>query len=101
MAWEYTLSSLFPEGKSFRVMYKQGHLIKTSMIRFDYGKTYRTEDEVLVKSLSKLSNKFPDNRANRDWLTSLNVPYEQVPCSSCGGRVIKLLVDYFIIKEIR
>lgn len=100
MAWEYRLTKLFPNGEAFRVNHKNGEMVRTSLIRFDYGKTYTTEDEVLANSLKSLGGKYPKNQTNKTWLDRLGVAYDEAPCQSCGGRVVKYHVPYFEVKEV-
>lgn len=100
MAYHYTLSNLFPEGKSFRVNYSKDNLVKSTMVHFEYGKTYKTNDAVLVKSLQRLTQRFPNTASNKGWLDKLGVAYDVVPCQACGGRVLKLEVHHFIVEEV-
>lgn len=100
MAYQYTLSDLFPEGKSFRVNHTKDGIVKSTIVRFEHGKTYETSDKVLVKSLQRLTQRFPNSKSNKEWLDNLGVSYEVVPCQSCGGRVLKLEVHHFNVKEV-
>lgn len=100
MAYQYTLSKLFPEGKSFRVNHNKDGIVQSSMVRFDSGVTYQTDDEVLARSLQRLTQRFPNSNSNKAWLDGLGVPYTVVPCQSCGGRVLKLEVNYFNVQEV-
>lgn len=100
MKLKYTLSKLFPDGKTFRVNYLDGNIVKLKNVRFEYGSIYETEDVALIKSVKGLTQRFPDNASNRAWLDSIGVPYNQVPCQACGGRVIKLEAHLFDFKEV-
>lgn len=100
MAWRYKLSNLFPEGKSFRVQYTKDGIVKTTNIKFGHGVTYETQDEVLIESLKRLTGRYPNLASNKEWLDSLDVAYDIVPCQACGGRVLKLQVNYFELEEI-
>lgn len=96
----YSLSNLFTDGKSFTVNYQKDGIIKSSTVRFEYGKKYATSDDVLIKSLKRLTQKFPNTESNKEWLSNKGVDYKVVPCQSCGGRVLKLEVCHFIIEEV-
>lgn len=101
MAYRYSLSKLFPQGQSFRVMHSTSDSkIKSSFIKFEFGKTYETDDEVLIESLRKLAGRYPKNNANYERLQELGVEFSEVPCQSCGGRVMKYQVNYFNIEEV-
>lgn len=99
MSWTYSLSPLFKNGETFRITHKSENGIKSSLLRFDFGKTYQTNDDVLIQSLKKLAGKYPITTANTELFNRLGVEFEKVPCKSCGGRVIKYQVPYFFIKE--
>lgn len=101
MAWTYKLSPLFPDGQQFRVTVSnddKGTLSK--LIKFENDKTYKTEDEVLIKSLSTMYSRYPKSPSNKQFLDSLGIEYAEKPCQSCGGRVIKYHVPHFIIEEV-
>lgn len=101
MAWTYKLSPLFQVGQQFRVTMTNGDKGTISkLIRFEAGKTYQTEDEVLIKSLSSFQGKYPKTPANKAMLDKLGVEYIEKPCQSCGGRVIKYHAPYFIVEEV-
>lgn len=100
MAYEYSLSKLFPQGQSFRVMDSKDGKIQSKLVKFDFDKTYKTNDEVLIESLSKLSGRYPRNEENRKRLEKIGVNFTEVPCRSCGGRVMKYEVPYFDIVKV-
>lgn len=100
MTYEYSLSKLFPQGQSFRVMVSEDGKIQSKLIKFDFGKTYQTNDEVLIESLSKLSGRYPKNDDNKKHLEAIGVEFREVPCRSCGGRVMKYEVNYFDIVKV-
>lgn len=100
MKIRYKLSKLFPEGKTFRVNYLEGSTVRVKNVRFESGATYETEDEALIKSIKSLHQRFPDSKSNREWLDSVGVAYELVPCMACGGRVLKLEVKHFEYEEV-
>lgn len=100
MTYEYSLSKLFPQGQSFRVMVSDKGKIKSKLVKFDFDKTYRTNDDVLIESLSKLSGRYPKNEANKTHLENIGVDFIEVPCRSCGGRIMKYEVKYFDIVKV-
>lgn len=100
MTYEYSLSKLFPQGESFRVMVGKDGKIQSKLIKFDSDKTYKTNDEVLIESLSKLSGRYPKNEANKTHLENIGVSFTEVPCRSCGGRIMKYEVKYFDIVKV-
>lgn len=98
--YHYTLSNLFPEGQSFRVQYTKENKVMSGLIRFEHGVTYETDDEVLITSLKRLTQRFPNSASNKEWLEKAGVPSTLVPCQACGGRVMKLEVHHFSVKEV-
>ena len=101
MPWTYKLSPLFPSGQQFRVTMSNGDKGTISkLIRFEAGKTYQTDDEVLIQSISKMQSKYPKTASNKAFLDKIGVEYTEKPCQSCGGRVIKYHAPYFLIEEV-
>lgn len=100
MAWRYSLSKLFPQGQTFRVSHQSGDIVKSTLVRFEPDKVYETEDSTLVRSLQKLNGRYPKTQSNLNWFNEIGVPFTEVPCSSCGGRVMKYEVPYFNIEEV-